>query len=193
MNIKFYVIPTILLALALPGPASAKEKKKHAERGMLEKMEAVPCGARERGITGLGSVFASAGVEHVNSDEKLCPQYLLRTDEMEYHIRPTDGRHPVVLPVGKEGEFKIKNDKMFLKVPDGDRKTRTYQVVAMKPVNTGENTGDQAARPIDKQNSDRLAADTAKPPVRAAPVTLTPPVTPAPLIQPPNNTDPPHL
>lgn len=195
MNIKFYVIPTILLALALPGVAAAKDKKKHAERGMLEKMEAVPCGARERGITGLGSVFASAGIEHVNSDEKLCPQYLLRTDEMEYHIRPTDGKHPVVLPVGKEGEFKIKNDKMFLKVPEGDRKTRTYQVVAMKPVSTGENTGEEAARPADRANSDRLAEEQARQQVRPTPVNPAPsaPVTPAPLVQPPNSADPPHL
>ncbi len=198
MNIKIYVIPTILLALALPGPVAAKNKKKHAERGMLEKMEAVPCGAKESGITGLGSVFASAGIEHVNSDEKLCPQYLLRTDEMEYHIRPMDGKHPVVLPVGKEGEFKIKKDRMYLKVPDGDRKTRTYQVVAMKPVNTSENSGDQAAKPIERQNSGRLAADTApaRPPVRTeppSPATSTPAVTPAPLVAPPNSTDPPHL
>ena len=196
MNIKFYVVPTILLGLALASPAAAKDKKKHAERGMLEKMEAVPCGARERGITGLGSVFASAGIEHVNSDEKLCPQYLLRTDDMEYHIRPTDGKHPVVLPVGKEGEFKIKNDRMFLRVPDGDRKTRTYQVVAMKPVNTSE---DQAAKTLEKPNSDRQASDTenVKPPVRSDPVTpgpaTTAPATPTPLVSPPNNIDPPHL
>jgi hypothetical protein len=196
MNIKIYVIPAILLALALPGAVSAKAKRKHAERGMLEKMEAVPCGARERGLTGLGSVFGSAGIEHVNSDEKLCPQYLLRTDEMEYHIRPTDGKHPVVLPIGKEGEFKIKKDRMFLKVPDGDRKTRTYQVVAMKPVNTGENTGEEAAKPVNKPNSDRLADSVPKPQVRtdpANPANSTPPVTPAPLVPPPNSTDPPHL
>ena len=194
MNIKFYVIPTILLALALPGPAAAKNKKKHAERGMLEKMEAVPCGARERGITGLGSVFASAGIEHVNSDEKLCPQYLLRTDEMEYHIRPMDGKHPVVLPVGQEGEFKIKKDRMYLKVPEGDHKTRAYQVVAMKPVSTGENSGEEAARPSSKADSDRLSKD-AKPPVRSEPANPATAnrVTPPPLVQPPNNTDPPHL
>ena len=193
MNIKFYVIPTILLALALPGSAATKNKKKHAERGMLEKMEAVPCGARERGITGLGSVFASAGIEHVNSDEKLCPQYLLRTDEMEYHIRPMDGKHPVVLPVGQEGEFKIKKDRMYLKVPEGDHKTRAYQVVAMKPVSTGENSGEEAARPSSKADSDRLSKD-AKPPVRSEPANPATAnrVTPPPLVQPPN-TDPPHL
>jgi hypothetical protein len=38
--------------------------------------------------------------------------------------------------VGQEGEFKIKKDRMFLKFPEGsDRKTRTYQVVGMKPAN----------------------------------------------------------
>lgn len=126
------MIAALLLTPTLP--AAAKNKKKQPKRGMLERMEAVPCGARERGLAGLGSVFGSVGITHVNSDEKLCPQYLLRTDEMEYHIQPTDGKHPVLLPVGKEGVFKIKKNRMLLKIPDGDRKTRSYQVVAMKPV-----------------------------------------------------------
>jgi hypothetical protein len=135
MNIKTLLFLAFLVILAFPPKAIAGDhKKKQLERGMLEKMEAVPCGAKQRGITGVGSIFGSAGIEHVNSNEKLCGQYLLRTDEMEYHIRPTDGKHPTVLPVGHEGEFKIKNDRMFLKVPDGDRKTRTYEVVAMKPL-----------------------------------------------------------
>lgn len=130
---SWWVLPGILL-LALPLMGA---KKKQAERGMLERMEAVPCGAKEKGITGLGSIFASAGIQDVHSTEKLCPQYLLRTDEMEYHIRPTDGKHPVILPVGKESEFRIKKDHMSLKVPDGDRKTRNYQVVGIMPLNNG--------------------------------------------------------
>jgi len=101
-------------------------------------MEAVPCGAKQRGLTGLGSIWASAGITHVNSDEKLCQQYLLRTDDMEYHIRPTDAKHPAVLPVGQEVEYKIKNDRMFVKVLDGDKKTRTYLVVAMNPTKPDE-------------------------------------------------------
>jgi len=134
MRVKIGILlGIVLIALPLMGA----KKKKQPERGMLEKMEAVPCGAKEKGFTGLGSVFASAGIQDVHSIEKLCPQYLLKTDEMEYHIRPTDGKHPVILPVGKEGEFKIKKDHMFLKVPDGDQKTRTYQVVAIQPLNTG--------------------------------------------------------
>jgi hypothetical protein len=148
MKIRSAIIRPFIVALALltalPLSAGGK-KKKGEERGMLEKMEAVPCGAKEKGLTGLGSVWASAGVTAVHTDEKLCPQYLLRTDEMDYHIRPTDGKHPVVLPVGQEVEFKIKEDKMYLKSPDGDRKTRTYQVVAMTPAANPDNHGPSAA------------------------------------------------
>jgi hypothetical protein len=129
---KFLVVAIVLLSVS---SLSAGDKKKHPDRGMLEKMEAVPCGAKERGLSGLGALYGSVGITHVNSDEKLCPQYLLRTDEMEYHIRPVDGKHPVILPVGHEGEFKIKKDHLFLRVADGDHKTRAYQVVSMKPLN----------------------------------------------------------
>src|ERR1700745_3618916 len=112
MNSKILLIPLLVLLVASPALA----RKKHANRAMIEKMEAVPCGAKERGMTGLGSIWASIGITHVNSDEKLCPQYLLRTDDMEYHVRPLDHKHPVLLPVGQEGEFKLKKDKIDMKV-----------------------------------------------------------------------------
>lgn len=154
MTITRGVVALLLLAMAFPASAADKHKKKGAERGMLEKMEAVPCGAKQRGVTGLGSVFASVGIEAVNSEEKLCPQYLLRTDEMEYHIRPLDKKHAPLLPVGEEGEFKIKKDHMYLKVVDGDHKKRAYQVVAMKPVEAGDSTTQGAAyRSNDKPTS----------------------------------------
>jgi hypothetical protein len=136
--------PLILLVIVLVGgiPAHAGGKKKtESGRAMLEKMEAVPCGAKQRGLTGLGSFWASVGVTSVNSNEKLCPQYLLRTDEMDYRIRPMDLKHPVVLPIGHEIVFKIKKDRMFVQDPDGDKKMRSYEVVAMEPPNPeGENS-----------------------------------------------------
>jgi hypothetical protein len=138
MNTKMSALLVAVLISAIP--LSAGNKKKQPDRGMLEKMDAVACGAKQRGLTGLGSVWASAGVTHVNSDEKLCPQYLLRTDELEYEIRPTDGKHPTVLPIGHEAEFKIKNNRMFLAIADGgDHKMRSYEVVAMRPTNSGDN------------------------------------------------------
>jgi hypothetical protein len=131
MRVQQTIATVALLILFVPSMATAKEKK--GQRGMLENMQAVPCGAKERGVTGLGSMWASVGVAHVDSNEKLCPQYLLRTDEMDYRIRPLDTKHAVVLPVGHEAEFKIKKDRLYLRVVDGDKKTLEYQVVAMQP------------------------------------------------------------
>src|SRR6267154_2585794 len=122
-----------MCALALAVPAFARDKK-HANRAMIEKMEAVPCGAKERGLTGLGSVFGSIGATHVDSDEKLCPQYMLRTDDMEYHVRPLDHKHPRILPAGQEGEFNIYKHVMDMCIPDGDHKNRRYRVVGINQI-----------------------------------------------------------
>jgi len=132
MRIKGLLVLSLVLIAAIPINAEGK-KKKQPDRAMLEKMDAVPCGSRQKGITGLGSIWASVGITHVSADEKLCPRYLLRTDEMEYEIQPTQKKHPPVLPVGKEVVFKIKKDRMSVKCPEGDNKNRTYEVVAMKP------------------------------------------------------------
>ena len=86
MNIKTALVLTLILVSAVPLSADDK-KKKQPERAMLEKMEAVPCGAKEKGVTGLGTVWASAGITHVNTDEKLCPQYMV-------HNRRNGVSHP---------------------------------------------------------------------------------------------------
>ena len=145
MNTKSLAIIGLVLVSAVPLSAGPKNKKV-APRAMLERMESVPCGAKQRGLSGLGTIWASAGITHVNSDEKLCQQYLLRTDDMEYHVRPMDNKHPVVLPVGQEVEYKIKGDRMLVKVPDGDRKTRSYKVVAMNPTNPPETAAQETSR-----------------------------------------------
>jgi hypothetical protein len=132
MKVKTLLVLALVVVAALPVTADSK-KRKQPDRAMLEKMDAVPCGAKQKGVTGLGSIWASVGITHINSDEKLCPRYLLRTDDMEYEIQPTEKKHPAVLPVGQEVVFKIKNDCMTVKCPEGDKKTRTYEVVAMKP------------------------------------------------------------
>jgi hypothetical protein len=151
--------PVAMLSLLLAIPGFAGDKKKHPNRAMIEKMEAMPCGAKERGLTGLGSVWASVGVTHVNSDEKLCPQYLLRTDDMEYHVRPLDHKHPVLLPVGQEGEFKLDKDKIEMRIPDGDRKMRQYQVVAMKPIDHSESSSNYSNETPRKDYTDKSLAD----------------------------------
>jgi len=162
MNIKTSVIYTLSLVLALSTIAESKDKKKHAPRGMVENMQSVPCGAKERGLAGLGSVFGSVGVQHVNSHEQLCTQYLFRTDDMEYHIRPLDTKHAALLPVGHEGEFKIKKDRMYVKAVDGEKKARPYQVVAMQPINSEsktESTAYRSEKPEEYREGDRARSD----------------------------------
>jgi len=138
---KAPIVLAVALTLLAAAPVYAAGKKKNQqERAMLEKMDAVPCGAKQRGLSGLGSFWASVGITAVNSNEKLCPQYLLRTDDMDYRIRPMNLKHPEVLPIGYEIVFKIKKDRMLLKVPDGDKKMRAYEVVAMEPASSDQNT-----------------------------------------------------
>ncbi len=112
-------------------------------------MEAVPCGAKETGLAGLGALWGSAGITHINSNEKLCPEYLLRTDEMDYEIRPIDLKHATILPIGKEGAFKIKKNEMILTMSEGsDQKARNYEVVSMNPA-TPDSSEAQSSHPSD--------------------------------------------
>jgi hypothetical protein len=140
MKATILVIGAVVLSMLDPTSAAAKDKKK-PPRGMIESMESLPCGVKQKGLNGLGAVWGSVGVTSVSSNEKLCPQYLFRTDDLEYHIRPKDGKHPAILPIGHEAEFKIKNDEMFLKVPEGDHKTRAYRVISMEPIKTADDAG----------------------------------------------------
>jgi hypothetical protein len=140
MRITVFLALLLALLSAVPPSAAADKKKKQPDRAMLEKMDAVPCGAKQKGITGVGSIWASIGITHMNSDEKLCPRYLLRTDDMEYEIQPTQKKHPPVLPVGQEVVIKMKKDRMTVKCPEGDNKTRDYEIVAMKPVESDSQT-----------------------------------------------------
>ncbi|HUN60999.1 MAG TPA: hypothetical protein VMU53_03365 [Candidatus Sulfotelmatobacter sp.] len=134
MNLRIPMVLAFVLLVPIGAPA---KKKSPPDRAMLEKMEAVPCGAKQKGLSGLGSFWASVGITDVHSNEKLCPQYLLRTDDMDYKIRPMDMKHPLVLPVGHEVIFKISKDRMFVRVPDGDdkhiKKMQPYEVVAAEP------------------------------------------------------------
>ena len=133
MDIKRILLLVLISTIPLSAHAS---RKKDVGRGILEKMEAVPCGAKQTGLAGVGALWGSAGITHINSNEKLCPQYLLRTDDMDYEIRPIKLKHATILPIGKEGEFKIKKNRMFLRVTDGsDQKVRSYEVVSMDPAN----------------------------------------------------------
>ena len=52
---------------------------------------------------------------------------------MIYRIRPREEKHPVLLPVGDQAQFRLAKDKMMLRVEDLDGKEREYLVVSMTP------------------------------------------------------------
>jgi hypothetical protein len=136
MNIKGTFVLLLALTTAIPLSARDNKNKDGNGRGILEKMDAVPCGAKETGLAGLGALWGSAGITHINSNEKLCPQYLLRTDQMDYEIRPIDLKHATLLPLGQEGAYRIKKDEMVLTMTAGsDQKARRYEVVSMNQAN----------------------------------------------------------
>ena len=145
MKIKSTFVLLLALTAAIPLSAHDNKKKNGIERGVLEKMEAVPCGAKQRGLAGLGALWGSAGITHINTNEKLCPQYLLRTDEMDYEIRPLDLKHATLLPIGQEGAFKIKKNEMILTI--ADQKARGYEVVSMNPANPPDSGGARLSSP----------------------------------------------
>lgn len=152
MNIKTSIVLVLVLVSAIPLTANDRKKSK-GERAMVEKMEAVPCGANQRGLSGLGALWGSAGITHINTNEKLCPQYLLRSDQMDYEVRPMDLKHATILPVGQEAIFEIRKNQMMLRFPDSDSdKAKAYQVVGIVPA---ANSTDQASAPEPSSSDSR--------------------------------------
>jgi hypothetical protein len=96
-------------------------------------MESVACGVDENsGKTFVGEIIGTDGA-HKKTHELLCQEYVLQSDKVIYRIRPRDEKHPALLPVGEQAQFRIEKDKMILRVEDSDDKERQYTVVSMTP------------------------------------------------------------
>jgi Flp pilus assembly protein TadD len=134
-------------ALATQDSFCRDKQQPFYEIGTLTEMQAVPCGARSRGFTGIGGLLATAGIENVNSKDKLCQEYTLRTSYIEYRIRPLNDKDPGLLPVGEKSHFRIVKNHVLLAVPDGDGKTREYVVVGMKPLKDDPEDSDSVQQP----------------------------------------------
>jgi hypothetical protein len=123
-----FVITVILLASV----TYAKKAKPH-QSGKLLQMESVACGVDENsGKTFVGEIIGTDGA-HKKTHELLCQEYILQSDKVIYRIRPRDEKHPVLLPVGEQAQFRMEKDKMILRVEDMDDKDRQYTVVSMTP------------------------------------------------------------
>jgi hypothetical protein len=103
-------------------------------------MESVACGVDENSGKSLaGEIIGTDGAPK-KTHELLCQEYVLQSDKVIYRIRPRDEKHPVLLPVGEQAQFRMQKDKMILRVEDLDDKDREYVVVSMTPRDDNEKT-----------------------------------------------------
>jgi len=124
----------MLLTVGLMG-SSALAKDHFYQKGRLMSMESVSCGyAENSGKTFVGEIVGTDGA-HKKTKEMLCQEYVLRSDRVLYRIRPRDEKHPVLLPIGEDADFRIQKDRLFLKVMEFDNgKEKDYNVVSMTPI-----------------------------------------------------------
>lgn len=127
MKTKTFMAIVLLVSLA-----EAKQPKVH-QTGTLLQMDSVECGLDENSGKSFVGEIVGADSAHKKTHALLCQEYLLQSDTVIYRIRPRDEKHPVLLPVGQDAQFRIQKDKMLLQVEDLDQKEREYSVVSMTP------------------------------------------------------------
>jgi hypothetical protein len=117
--------PKLALAtLLLASLVQAQDTKKY-HTGQLVQMESLEC-----------TVFENPTAN--SSDSVVCQEYVLRGDDVLFHLRAKDVKHTVLLPVGKEVAYRIEEDRFYLRPGAGDKKEHEYRVVAMEPRDKSE-------------------------------------------------------
>jgi hypothetical protein len=123
---------SILLVLTLASAAYGKDPK-HYQSGKLLQMDSVQCGMAEKNAKSFAGEVLGTDSSNKKTQEVLCQEYVLQAEKVIYRIRPRDEKHPVLLPVGADAQFRLQKDKMLLQVEDLDGKEREYVVVSMTP------------------------------------------------------------
>src|SRR6266566_8353980 len=122
----------LVTAILLTAVCFGKEPK-HYQTGTLLQMDSVACGVDEKDGKSFAGEMLGTDSGSKKTHELLCQEYLLQSEHVIYRIRPRDEKHPVLLPVGEQAQFRIQKDKMLLRVEDLDSKEREYVVVSMTP------------------------------------------------------------
>ena len=123
----------IILGVVLVASVAYAKNVKPRQSGKLLQMESVACGVDENSGKSLAGKLIGTDSAHKKTHELLCQEYVLQAERVIYRIRPRDEKHPVLLPVGEQAQFRMQKDKMILRVEDLDDKDREYTVVSMTP------------------------------------------------------------
>jgi hypothetical protein len=122
----------LCVILGMASAACAKEPKAY-QTGKLLQMDSVQCGMAEKDAKSFTGEMLGTDSGSKKTQEVLCQEYVLQAERVIYRIRPRDEKHPVLLPVGEQAQFRLQKDKMLLRVEDLDGKEREYIVVSMTP------------------------------------------------------------
>lgn len=125
-------IKLLAVVLLLVGLAAAKDRTVY-DHGTLMKMNAVNCGYDQKDGKTFTGVVLGTDAQNRHMREALCQEYVLESAHITYRIRPKDDKHPELLPVGDNVEFRIHKDKLLLRNPEENQKEREYIVVSMEP------------------------------------------------------------
>jgi len=123
---------TLCVVLFLASAAFAKEPKPY-QRGKILQMDSVSCGMAEKDAKSFAGEMLGTDSGHKKTQEVLCQEYVVQTERVIFRIRPKDDKHPELLPIGEQAQFRLQKDKMLLMVEGFDNKEREYIVVSMTP------------------------------------------------------------
>jgi hypothetical protein len=136
------VMKKTLLTISLFSVAGVVHAKNPVDyqKGTLLRMDSSSCGYAEKdGKTLAGQIVGTDG-QHKKTQELLCQEYILQSEKVLYRIRPKDDKHPALLPIGETAQFRLRKDKLLLRVTELDDKEREYIVVSMTPRATTPDT-----------------------------------------------------
>src|SRR5215467_15509307 len=133
-NRAMIAINVATICLLFAGAAGVTAAKEHDyQKGTLLRMDSSSCGMQEKGGKTMAGELIGTDTQNKKTKELLCQEYILQSEHVIYRIRPTDDKHPVLLPIGETAQFRINKDKLILRVPELNDKEREYTVVSMAP------------------------------------------------------------
>jgi len=136
----------LCIVVSLATAAFAKDPKPF-QTGKLLQMDSVQCGMAEKDGKSFAGEMLGTDSGSKKTQEVLCQEYVLQAERVIYRIRPRDEKHPVLLPVGEQAQFRLQKDKMLLRVEDLDSKEREYIVVSMTPRSDSSTADATPSRP----------------------------------------------
>jgi hypothetical protein len=125
------VMKAAVICLLFVGIVAAKEHD--YQKGTLLRMDSSSCGSQEKSGNSVAGEILGTDSQNRKTKELLCQEYVLLAEHVVYRIRPTDDKHPILLPIGETAQFRINKDKLILRVPELNGKEREYFVVSMTP------------------------------------------------------------